>query len=358
MKISTPQPARHPRPTAKATGLAYLVFERPVLGDALRYLTDFGLRFVTRRRNLLFFKGTDASPFCYVVRRGPAARFVGLGLRVDTPTELKALAQVPGASAIHPCPWPGDGWWVHLRDPSGFKIDVIQGQHDIGQMGRSLINQIDHPPAGETDDEAHALALVHCVPEVEKLSSVTLEVADFQATCAWYAQHFGLIPSDVQVLPDGSPALAFMRFDLGDTPTDHHALAFAQGIAPAYNHSAFQVVDTDAIGHGQRWLMERGWQHSWGIGRHALGNQIFDYWKDPWGDKHGHCCDGGLLTSDAPMGSHEVSRQSMSHWGPIMPIDFSRPKLGLSTLAAAVHGLRESPDVSLAKLHALAKALG
>jgi hypothetical protein len=58
------------------------------------------------------------------------------------------------------------------------------------------------------------------------------------------------------------------------------------------------------------------------------------------------------------MGVHEVSRQAMSQWGPIMPVEFSRPKLGLSTLAAAVHGLRESPDLSLAKLHALAKALG
>jgi len=185
-----------------------------------------------------------------------------------------------------------------------------------------------------------------------------LDAVDFQSTCAWYTQHFGFIPSDVQVLPDGSPALAFMRLDLGDTPTDHHTLALAQGIAPAYNHSAYEVVDTDAIGVGQRVLREHGWKHAWGIGRHTLGSQIFDYWKDPWGDSHGHYCDGDLFTAHVPMGVHEVSREAMSQWGPVMPAGLIRPKLGLSALAAAVRGLRNSPDLNLAKLHALAKALG
>ena len=65
-----------------------------------------------------------------------------------------------------------------------------------------------------------------------------LERADYQATCAWYTRHFGFIPSDVQVLPDGSPAVAFMRLDLSNAPADHHTLALAQGFAPIYSRSA------------------------------------------------------------------------------------------------------------------------
>ena len=42
--------------------------------------------------------------------------------------------------------------------------------------------------------------------EVVKLGHVVMELADFQATCGWYTRHFGFIPSDVQVLPDGSPS--------------------------------------------------------------------------------------------------------------------------------------------------------
>ncbi len=356
MKMSTPHPMRNPNPTAKATGLAYLMFERPSLGDAARYLTDFGLRFVLRRKNLLFFRGTDTAPFCYVVRRGPAPRFVGLGLQVESDAELKALARVPGASAIQPCSWPGGGWWVHLRDPSGFKVDVIQRQHAVGELEHRAMLSVNAPSASHRVNEEQRPPL--SAPEVNKLGYVMLDAVDFQSTCAWYTQHFGFIPSDVQVLPDGSPALAFMRLDLGDTPTDHHTLALAQGIAPAYNHSAYEVVDTDAIGVGQRVLREHGWKHAWGIGRHTLGSQIFDYWKDPWGDSHGHYCDGDLFTAHVPMGVHEVSREAMSQWGPVMPAGLIRPKLGLSALAAAVRGLRNSPDLNLAKLHALAKALG
>lgn len=356
MKLSTPQPARHQNPIAKATGLAYLVFERPSLGDAARYLTDFGLHFVARRKNLLFFRGTDTAPFCYVVRRGPSPRFVGLGLRVESVAELKALAGMPGASATQPCSWPGGGWWVHLRDPSGFKVDVIQGQHAVGDLEHRAVLSIDAPSAMHQVNQEQRPPL--SAPEVNKLGCVMLDVADFQATCAWYTRHFGFIPSDVQVLPDGSPALAFMRLDLGNTPTEHHTLALAQGIAPAYNHSAYEVDDTDAIGVGQRVLREHGWKHAWGIGRHVLGSQIFDYWKDPWNDKHGHYCEGDLRNADVPMGVHELSREAMSQWGQVMPAGLFRPKLGFSTLAAAVRGLRTSPDLNLTKLHALAKALG
>jgi hypothetical protein len=126
-----------------------------------------------------------------------------------------------------------------------------------------------------------------------------LELADYQETCAWYTQHFGFIPSDVQVLPDGSPAVAFMRLDLGDKPADHHTLALAQGFVPKYSHSAYELVDADAVGMGHRLLREKGWTHAWGLGRHILGSQIFDYWQDPWGDKHEHYCDGDLFTADA-----------------------------------------------------------
>ena len=32
-------------------------------------------------------------------------------------------------------------------------------------------------------------------------------------------------------------------------------------------------------------LAARGYPHAWGVGRHILGSQIFDYWRDPFGHK-------------------------------------------------------------------------
>ena len=191
-----------------------------------------------------------------------------------------------------------------------------------------------------------------------RLGHIVLEVADYQATCAWYTQHLGLIPSDVQVLPDGSPVVAFMRLDLGETPADHHTLALAQGFMPLYSHSAYEVVDADAVGMGQRVLREKGWAHAWGIGRHILGSQIFDYWEDPWGDKHEHYCDGDLFTADQPMGVHPVSREAMSQWGEPMPRSFTRPHFTPAAMLAAVRNLRRSPDLTLEKMLTLARIFG
>jgi hypothetical protein len=192
-------------------------------------------------------------------------------------------------------------------------------------------------------------------PEVLRLGHVVLEVADYQATAAWYTKHFGLIPSDVQILPDGSPAVTFFRLDLGSTPADHHTLAMVQGFAALFGHAAFEVVDADAVGMGQRVLRERGYTHAWGIGRHILGSQVFDYWCDPWGAKHEHYCDGDVFTAEVPTGISPVNREAMAQWGPRMPASFTTPSLSLKNIVAAVRSLRRSPDLTIRKLVTLAR---
>ncbi|GAB3090540.1 VOC family protein [Lysobacter terrae] len=356
MRLTTEQPNRHPSPTTRATALAYLIFERPDLDEAERFLTDFGLRRAERYDDMLFLRGTDASPFCYVVRRADKPGFAGFGLRVETQEDLQALSRLEGAGEIEPMDWPGGGLRVRLTDPSGFRVDAIHGQAMVQALPHRAMLRFNSTDAVERINGTQRPPVAP--PEVVRLGHVVMELADYQATCAWYTQHFGFIPSDVQVLPDGSPAVAFMRLDLGDTPADHHTLALAQGFAPKYSHSAFELIDADAVGMGQRVLRERGWKHAWGIGRHILGSQIFDYWQDPWGAKHEHYCDGDLFTADEPTGLHAVSREAMSQWGQVMPGSFTRPELTFSSLVAIVRNLRRSPDLSLTKLRTLAKIFG
>jgi len=356
MRLNTPQPARHPKPTSKASALAYVIFDRPDLAKAEEYLIDFGLRRVANDGQFLFMRGTAPAPFCYVVRKAQAPRFVGMGLEVDAIADLEALSQIPGASPIEAIAWPGEGRCVRLTDPSGFRVDAVFGRAAEPELPhrpplpmnsidlRARVNGTQRPPVTP--------------PDVIRLGHVALELADYQATSEWYTRHFGFIPSDVQVLPDGSPAVAFMRLDRGDKPADHHTLALAQTFAPALNHVSFEVIDPDAIGMGHRLLRDRGWKPAWGIGRHFLGSQIFDYWQDPWGDKHEHYCDGDLFTADQPTGVHPASRAGMAQWGQVMPKSFTRPKLEFSTLVALVRGLRNSPDVTVSKLRTLMKLFG
>ncbi|MBC9249746.1 glyoxalase [Pseudomonas alcaligenes] len=355
-RLATPQPARHARPTVKAQALAHLIFERPDLQRAERFLGDFGLRVAQRDADSLYLRGTGSAPYCYQVQRGNQARFLGFALSLASRADLQRLANLPGASAIENVQAPGGGERVRLRDPSGFLVEALYGQTPAAAVAHRPalpLNQVDSSPR-INDTQRPPIA----PPEVIKLGHVVLEVADFQATCAWYSEHFGFIPSDIQVLPDGSPAVAFLRLDLGETPADHHTLAIAQGFMATYSHSAFEVVDADAVGVGQRILRERGWKHAWGIGRHILGSQIFDYWQDPWGDKHEHYCDGDLFTAAQPTGLHGVSPEAMAQWGQRMPKSFTKPAINFTNLRLLLRNLRRSPDLTWRKLVMLARLFG
>lgn len=354
--LSTPQPARHPSPITRAKALAYLVFERPDLDRASDFLTAFGLKPVQRSEDACFFRATTSAPFVYRVDRGARPRFAALAFDVDDRAALEALAALHEASGIEAEDGPGGGERVRLKDPSGFEVRAVCGRKAAQPLPHRepLVLHTSAEPARINDTQRSPVT----PPDVIRLGHLVLEVADFQATCAWYTRTFGLIPSDVQVLHDGSPAVAFLRLDRGLEPTDHHTLALAQSVAPAYGHSAYEVVDADAVGIGQRVLRERKYRHAWGIGRHILGSQIFDYWSDPFGDKHEHYCDGDVFTSDQPMGVHPVSRQAMSQWGQVMPATFTKPKLSPRALLDISKNVYRSPDLSLGKLRELAKIFG
>lgn len=355
-QLSTDQPQRHPSPTVKAKKLTYLSFELPDLDKAERFLSDFGLVLAKREERTLYMRSAGTEPFCYRIEQAEQPKFLGFGLLVDGMDALEKLSLLPGASAIQLLDCPGGGQVVRLQDPSGFTVEAlfgVQEQEALSHRAALDLNYELKTPRVNTAQRPPIAA-----PEVLKLGHVVLEVADFQATSSWYTQHFGFIPSDVQVLPDGSPAVVFMRLDLGDTPSDHHTLAIAQGFMPCYSHSAFELVDADAVGMGQRVLREKGWDHVWGMGRHILGSQIFDYWQDPWGFKLEHYCDGDVFTNDVPMGVHPVSREAMSQWGQTMPASFTKPKLTPTKIKAMLHHLRHSPDLTFRKLITLAKLFG
>ena len=115
-----------------------------------------------------------------------------------------------------------------------------------------------------------------------------------------------------------------MHCGLGDEWTDHHTLAVfaAPDGRTRFDHSAFEVVDFDDVVHGGEYLKARGHQHSWGIGRHIQGSQIFDYWRDPFGNKLEHWTDGDLVNDSTPVGSAPFSFDELRQWAPPMTADF------------------------------------
>lgn len=70
----------------------------------------------------------------------------------------------------------------------------------------------------------------------------------------------------------------FWRLDRGKEEVDHHCFFFYQGPKYHVHHASFETYDFDAQVLGHDWLREKGYKNCWGVGRHVLGSQIFDYW--------------------------------------------------------------------------------
>jgi hypothetical protein len=143
---------------------------------------------------------------------------------------------------------------------------------------------------------------------------------DFDNEIKWYTGNFNFVPSDILHHWDFSnmDVMTFMHLDLGKTYTDHHVL-FLQRAQPEVkksfiHHSSFEVADFDTQLLGHQWLAKKGWKSVWGVGRHVLGSQIFDYWQDPTGFKIEHYADGDLVNIDTPMTRDVVGPFSI--WGP------------------------------------------
>ena len=120
-------------------------------------------------------------------------------------------------------------------------------------------------------------------------------------------------------------------------------------------HSAFEALDQDAIGQGQQFLKARGWRHFWGMGRHILGSQIFDYWLDPCGYEIEHYADGDVYDADHPTHYHLGDRGGLWAWGADVPAAV-RPKPGIADLLALLRR-KLSGELNTKLLGGIARAM-
>ena len=82
-----------------------------------------------------------------------------------------------------------------------------------------------------------------------------------------------------------------------------------------------QSFDDLMLGHEH--LVQAGkYQHVWGIGRHLLGSQIYDYWKDPWGRVHEHWTDTDVLNIHNAPNLLSAEEGLSSQWGTPPPQEF------------------------------------
>ena len=289
--------------------LAFVYYQHPDLTKALTFLKDFGFVEAQTSANKVFLRGFGIDPYLYVAEQSPDSErhFLGGFWTVSSQEDLKKAAAQPGASSIFNLDGPGAGQAVTLRDPNNFVVGFVFGQeerekggsHDLEQGVTEQNSTALKPRKGDVRRFRNAPCPVH------KLGHYGFVVPEnkFRETLYWYYSIMNLAPTDTVFDPaTGKDQTTFNHIDLGDDYTDHHVrstLEFSYSPAcctaltlekslfvasgplnkPAYiHHSSFEVNDFDTQELGHDWLREKGWVNCWGIGRHVLGSQIFDYW--------------------------------------------------------------------------------
>lgn len=320
-------------PVIKVQDIAHVRFAAPDLPAMRSFLEDFGMTaFDCGGR--LYGKGSDGRPFVHVTEPGDA-RFLAVGFRAETVEDLERLAaseNVPVDSLDEP----GGGRIVRLTDPDGYGVEIVAGQAKAA-AAPPRIDPVRNSAASRPRFRT-AIRLGTGPAEVRRIGHAVLKVRDFRRSEAWYKQRFGFLTSDEVEAAEGVPLGAFMRCDRGEKPADHHTLFLAQlPGALGLLHAAFEVASFDDLMLGHQFLKARKREAAWGVGRHIMGSQIFDYWKDPFGNELEHWTDGDLFTAADPPQTMPMRALLAVQWGAPHPMFAGKapPPAGLVSFIAA-----------------------
>jgi len=225
---------------------------------------------------------------------------------------------------------PGGGQIVTVEDLEGFPVNFIHGQsapettHTTPE--KLVFNDETHKPRQKRFQRFEPGPAA-----VYKLGHFGMVVEGFSSQLDWYTRHFNLVPSDILYVSapqstEGEPARTevamFAHIDRGDDLVDHHTLFLTSGKKHHVHHCSFEIHDFDTQALGHQWLAAKGYKSVWGVGRHILGSQIFDYWWDTTGNMIEHYADGDLVNMDTPMAFGPAGHEGLAVWGPEVPKAF------------------------------------
>ena len=298
-------------------GTVSVRYRAPELEPMARFLTDFGLvRDPASTRERLYMRASERGPVVHVTERGEPSH-VGFTLAVESMNDLEALAAQTGRLIEERAEVEG-GRVLQLEEPGGLRVDVV---HDA----RAALVAVEAPPR---DRRNRPIRTQPRPSSIRGLGHVAIFVPDLEASLAFFSEELGMQTSDTYSM-GGRRVGAFLRCGLGQRFTPHHSVAVL-GHPPdraerrsRFDHAAFEVLDLDELMAGHEHLVARAtYRHSWGVGRHIQGSQIFDYWRDPFGNKIEHWTDGDLVNDDYPVRDAVLSPAALAQWAPAMGEDF------------------------------------
>jgi catechol 2,3-dioxygenase-like lactoylglutathione lyase family enzyme len=309
-------------PIVRAADIAWIRLRSPDLDIAERYLTDFGLTRSARTDAALYMRGTDPDHHIHITERGDPA-VISIAFRARSEDDLHKLArEAAGASAVEVIDEPGGGRRVRLAEHNGLGIEMVWGVEQLAPL--PVATRTLNTGVAKTARAGDLQRIAVQPSQVKRIGHAVIATPSVDASVDWARRHLGVKRADDIHAEDdpGQLIASFNRIDAGPAFVDHHVVMFILNDRSGLNHVSFEVQDLDDLAAGHDHLQQK-WPggHVWGIGRHTLGSQIFDYWRDPWGRVHEHWTDSDVLNDGHVWRRHPPSHGLRSQWGPQAPME-------------------------------------
>lgn len=310
-------------PIIRIRDIAWIRLRSPDLDLQEEYLTTFGLQRVERTANALYMRGTDPVHHIHITEKGDPA-VLRIGFWANSLDDLHKLSKEgEGASAVEDIDEPGGGKRVRIKEFNGMELEVVWGVE--GAQPLPVETHVLNAGYAKTARPGKLLRVDHRPSQVKRIGHVVISTPEIEKSVAWAQKHLGIVASD-EVHAEGNPDFllaSFNRVDAGPEYVDHHVMMFGRHASTGMNHVSFEVQDIDDLATGHDAMMQKYADlHLWGLGRHTLGAQIFDYWRDPWGRVHEHWTDTDMLNNQHEYRLHPKSTGLHSQWGPQAPQAF------------------------------------
>ena len=239
---------------ARISDLRSVALNVPDLKQAEEFYTKVWLLNVSARRDdVVYLRGTGPDHHILSLHLADRPTIRDLTFRARSAEALGSIAAeavAAGGRVVAPVAKaddPARGVAMTVADPQGRILRFVHGD--------TL-----HKDGSETRDKPI------------RLSHVVLNSKAVDAEKGFFERVLKL------TLSDRTRIMAFLRCN-----SDHHCIALAEGEGPSLNHIAFLMRDLDGVMRGGGRLSEAGFPIVWGPGRHGPGNNLFNYFVDPFG---------------------------------------------------------------------------
>ena len=304
--------------------VAYALFERRDPAASRSFYEQFGLTVVEDREDRVLFRGAEGRPVIFGLIQGESDRLARMGYELRSEADLERAAERFGVPAVPVEDMPGGGRRVEIEDCDGNRLDLLWGVEPVAELSLGR-EEVDLNTATNTRRKGrfpifedgpvpvlHVCHVIHCSNDPKRFAD-------------WYVENLGAYVSDVIEMPNGVPAIAFLRFPNGKEFVDHHNAGVALGEPNAVQHICFEVQDMDALFMGHRHLHAIHAQNDWGPLRHSVGGAVSDYWFDPVRLRVEHVTDSDVVNDEYPTQILPLSDKAAFQWaGQPMPEDFGR----------------------------------